>query len=349
MHLVKKLALGLFSSLFIFLLFATAFDIGFVRTTTHPGTVKRLISESGLYDSLVPNVLQQNKTISTSVGNISTTDPAIQKAVTAAITPDQVKRQTEGAIDNIYQWLDGAVSQPTFNIDFSSSKGSLATNIAGVVQQKAAALPACTPEQSAAIAQSANFDAVNANCLPFGLSAAALADQVRSSLNSNNGFISQAQVSANQVKGSNNQSFFGSDTAKQIPKQYQRAKKTPLILSILTILCGLAVVFLSSSWQKGLRHIGINLAVIGVVMLVVAWGLNRAVSTKIAPKISLDNLVLQQDIRNLVTDIGQQVAKNYYFFGGVYTVLGAGSLAAVAIANKRNRSVLPSPKDQTAP
>jgi protein-S-isoprenylcysteine O-methyltransferase Ste14 len=341
MNMIKKLGLVILSPLFIFLLFATAFDIGFVHTVTHPATVKKLVSESGLYNSLVPNVLQQTKTISTPVGDISTADPAIQSAVTSAITPQTVQQNTEAAIDNIYQWLNGAISQPSFDINFASSKTSLADNISNIVQQRAAALPACSNAQSLAIIQSGSFDVVNASCLPRGVTAASAAGLVRTSLLGSNDLLDKASVSANSFKGSDNQSFFQSDKAKQVPRVYQRAKTTPLILSLLTVLCGAGIVLLSSTWQKGLRHIGINLVVIGVVMLVFSWALNRAVSTKIAPRITVDNAILQQDIRQLVTDVAQQVDRNYWFFGGLYTVLGAGSIAGAEIHKRRTASKVP--------
>src|SRR5262249_11460494 len=105
-------------------------------------------------------------------------------------------------------------------------------------------------------------------------------------------------------------SIFKLDGANELPKQYQNAKKTPWILSILTILVGAGIVFLSSTWRKGLRHIGINLLIIGLVMLVFSWALNQAVTKKIVPKIKVDNAIFQQDIRNLVTDLAQQIDKN---------------------------------------
>jgi len=96
------------------------------------------------------------------------------------------------------------------------------------------------------------------------------------------------------------------------------------------------IVFLSSTWQKGLRHIGINLVVIGLIMLVFSYALNRTVSTKVVPKIKLENAVLQTDIRNLATDLTQQIDKNYWFFGGLYTALGAGGIAAAEVFRRRN-------------
>ena len=342
MDFAKKLALGILSPLFIFLLFATAFDIGFVRTATHPDTVKKLIAESGVYDSLVPNILQQTKIIETPLGNFSTADPAVQKATGQAITPQYVKQNAEAAIDNIYQWLDGSVAQPSFKFDLAGPKTSFANSVAASVQQRLAGLPACTSPQSAQILQGGQLDVNNISCLPRGVSAQTAAGQVKSSL-SDSDFLDKVDLSASSIKGSNDQPVFGQPGVKDVPKQYQLAKKTPLILSLLTILSGAGIVFLSSTWQKGLRHIGINLVIIGVIMLIFSYALNRAVSTKIVPKIKIDNAILQQDVRSLVTDLGQQIDKNYWFFGGLYAVAGAGSITVAEVFRKKtlnNRSAL---------
>jgi len=337
MNIVKKIALGILSPLFIVLLFVWAFDVGFVRTATHPATVKKLVSDSGIYNSAIPSVLQQTKSIDTSVGTISASDPDIQKAANAAITPQFIKQNTETAIDSVYQWLDGKTAQPNFSIDLSGAKTSFANNVAAVVSQRLSSLPACTPAQSVALT-AGGFDAINATCLPRGVSAADAAAQVKDSLAGSSDFLDKTTLSADNIKNSgSNQSVFAGQL-KNVPKQYQKAKKTPLILGILTILTGIGIVFLSSSWQKGLRHVGINLVVIGLLMLAFSYALNRVVSTNVVPKIKIDNAVLQTDVRNLATDLTQQIDKNYWYFGGLYTVLGAGGIAAAEIFRRRQPS-----------
>jgi hypothetical protein len=336
MDVLRKLALGILSPLFITLLFATAFDVGFVRTATHPAAVKQIISESGLYDSLVPNVLRQTKSIETPVGSFSTSDPAIAKAANQAVTPQYIKQNAESAIDNIYQWLDGKVAQPTFKFDLSGPKNSLADSVAALTQQRLSGLPACTNAQSLQILQSGQLDVNSINCLPKGVTPESAAAQVKASVASA-GTLDDIDLSAASIKGSDNQPVFQQKGIKDVPKQYRRAKKTPLILSALTILAGAGIVFLSKTWQKGLRHVGINLVVIGVVMLAFSYVINRAVSTKVVPKIRVDNAIFQQDIRNLVTDLTQRVDKNYWFFGGLYTVVGAGSIAAAEFFHRKNQ------------
>jgi len=163
------------------------------------------------------------------------------------------------------------------------------------------------------------------------------AAQVKDSLLSGQGFLDNATITAANIKnGGSNQSVF-TDQLKSAPKQYQRAKKTPAILIILTILSGVGIVFLSKTWQKGLRHVGINLVVIGLIMLVFSWALNRTVSTKITPKIKVDNVILQQDVRNLMTDLAQQIDKSYWGFGVIYTLLGTAAIGGAWYHHKKSK------------
>lgn len=322
--------------MFISLLFITAFDVGFVRTATHPGTVKRLVAESGIYDTVVTSLLQQAKSINTDVGTISASDPTIQKAANQTITPQYIKQNAEMTIDSIYVWLDGKTTQPDFRIDLAKVKNDFAGNFSATVEQKLATLPACTNAESSVIAASGQYDAINASCLPHGVTAADAAAKLKASIAGNGDFLEKTTLSADNLKGDNNQPVF-SGKLKDAPKQYQRAKKTPLILIILTVLCGVGIVFLSTTWQKGLRHISINLVVIGAVMLIIAFVLNKTVSSQIVPKIKLDNAVLQTDVRNLVRDLSQQIDKNYWFFGGIYSVLGVIGVAAAEVLHRKSQ------------
>lgn len=342
MPIWKKIGLAVLSPLFVLLLFATAFDIGFTNVVTRPEKVKKLVAESGIYDAVVPNALSQVKSISTPYGEISADNPVVQQAAKAAITPAYIRQNIEGAIDNIYQWLDGKIARPDFNINLASRKTLFADNIAGSLQKQLSSLPACSLAQNRQIVISGNFDAANATCLPFGVRPAQLAALVKTAIVSQQDFLKDTDIKAASLKNADGQSIFGQAGVRNIPKQYQRAKKLPLTLAILTILCGTGVVSLSPTWRRGLRHVGINLLVIGVVMLVFSWILNRAVNTDIIPKIRVDNAIFQQGLRGLVTDVIQQINKNYWFFGGLYAGLGAISLAAT-ISQKPGRTDANSP------
>jgi hypothetical protein len=335
MGVVKKMALGLLSPLFIFLLLATAFDVGFIRTASHPATVKKLVADSGIYDTVVSNSLRQLKSVDTSLGTVDANNPVIQKAANQAVTPQYVQQQADTAIDNVYQWLDGDIGRPDFKIDLNSQRGDFAKKAAASIQQQLTGLPRC-----ATLAQAQSFSALNATCLPPGTTAESAASQVQSSLSTSD-FLNQADISAaNITDQSTGQSVFDQNTVQNIPKQYQRAKKTPVVLAILTILCGLGVIFLSKTWQAGLRHVGINLAIIGAVMIIVSFYLPRAVSAHVAPKLHVNSAGVKLDLSKVVNDVVQQIDKNYWFFGGLYTALGAGGITAAEVSRRKTKDAL---------
>ncbi|HSW78637.1 MAG TPA: hypothetical protein VLF88_01285 [Candidatus Babeliales bacterium] len=347
MDIIKKLGLILLTPLFVILLFATALDIGFVRSATHPATVKRLVAESGIYSSVVPSLLQKPQIITTQYGNISTSDPEIKQVANSVLSPIFIQQNAEMAIDNTYDWLDGKIAEPNFKIDLNGTKTLFANRIADVAQKRLSKLPRCTLAQSRAIAQSGQYDAFNATCLPVGVSPTSVAEQIKTSLVNQKEFLKETNISPADIKnGNNNQSVFN-DQLKDAPKQYQHLKKTPLILSLLTILTGVGIVFLSSTWLKGLKHAGIILLVVGLLMLVFAWGLNKGVSSQVVTKIKIDNAQMQKDVRLLIIDITQLVDKNYWVFGGLYTILGGAGIATAIIMNRNRDAVLLTSKEST--
>lgn len=322
MNFVRKSVLVLTTALFIALLFATALDMGVIRVISQPSNIKQILADSGAYNSAVNSVLAQSGKISTSDGSVSLTDPTIRAAANSTFTPQFVRSNTETVIDSIYAWLNGKTTSPNFNIDLSGGKSQFASAAAQAVQTRVAGLPVCTPAN-----ELSSFDALSSSCLPRGVTPSAVADEVQADIVSGTGFLDQPVINANSLKSTrSNQSVFA-DQLKSAPQQYQRVKKTPVIFAILTLLAAAAIIFLSSSRRKGLRRVGIVLLIVGLLMLVFAWGLNECVA-KVTPKIKVDNSVVQTDLRNLITDISQKIDQNYWIFGAVYTLLGVLAIAA---------------------
>lgn len=344
MHILRRVALTVLSPLFVFLVMATAIIAGFARTAMQPEAVKGLVAESGLYDTIVPSLLQQQKVISTPLGSISASDPAVQKAAGQAVPPKYVQQNAETAIDSLYAWLDGKVSQPSLNFNFGEQNSVFADNIAAGVQQKLAGLPACSTAQSITIARSGSFDALNATCLPRGVTAAGVAQQVKAYMNSNGSFLDKPLISTTDFKDDKGRSIFN-ERYKDIPIYYQLAKKMLWILAMLTALVGIGIVLLSATRAAGLKHIGLNLLIVGLLILIFSWVLNRTVNTSLVPKITIGNAALQQGVRNLATDLTRQIDKNYWFFGGLYVALGTLAVGSSLYLSKRNR---PSAATQTA-
>jgi hypothetical protein len=330
MQFVRRSFLTIFGAALPLLLLATAFNFGVLQVIGSPEPVKKILSGSGIYNSVVGTALEQAKTTSSGTSEVSLNDPTIKKAAQESFSPDVVKNSSEKVVDGIYVWLDGKSPQPQFDIDLSNAKNDFADKVGEAAKTKAATLPVCTSAPT-------TTDPFSATCVPPGVTPEQIGDQDKNDVLKGQGFLEHPKITASSFKSaSGNHSLF-EGKLKGAPKKYQLAKKTPYILAGLTILAMLAIVFLSTTRRKGLRRVGVILAIVGVFMLAFAWGLNRVVTQNITPKIVVENKVLQSNMRNLATDITHRVDRNYWIFGIVYAALGL-ILILTTLFVGRNRS-----------
>lgn len=331
MNIIRRGLLVIITPFFTLLLFAAAFDWGVVSTVGHPASVKQIASESGVYDSLIPSLLTKVKQVETNVGNLAATDPVVVKAANQAFPSSYIQKNAEVIIDSVYGWLDGKTAQPNFNVDLSGPKAAFADSLATQFEKKAADLPKCVTPYTAA-----SFDISSATCLPAGVTAASVSQVIRDNVSGGKGFIDNSTISASSLNDTNSNRTIFQGQLKNAPTQYQRIKKTPLILILLTLLTAATIFFLSPSHLKGLRHLGITLVIAGLFMLLFSWGLNKEVGSQLVPKITIkDNAVLTDKVRTLVGDVAHRIDKNYWAFGGIYTALGVTAIAAPVIIRRR--------------
>jgi hypothetical protein len=346
MDIGRKILLALLTPLLVGLLFLLALDIGITRTATHPKIVKGVLANSGLYDSLVPNLLKQQGSIQTVVGDISTNDPLVQQAAAKALTPAEVQKKSEAAIDSIYAWLDGKTPQPDFSLSFTPDKKTLADNLAAEVQARLNTLPACTTPYTAS-----SFDALNATCLPPGVTAATAADALRGQINS--ATIDTASVKASDFKSDSdpNKTAF-QDQFKDIPHRYQQLQKLPVILLLLALLTAVAMVLLRRDWRAGLKYVGILVLCVGIIMLFFALVFNSAIRSKAISGVNTDNKILEQNLKDAARDLAENVNKNYIYLGLAYIVAGGVALAVPAVVKRSGQPVAGEPakvKDEPKP
>jgi hypothetical protein len=300
-------------------LFALAIDAGIIRTAGSSAPIKKVLADSGIYSSVVSSALDQAKnSAGDSGGGISLSSPGVKTAAENAITPAYLRQNTEKVLDSVYAWLNGKTATPDFSIDVSSIKATFAAEAGKAAQAQAASLPKCTSAQPT----NNSFDPFSATCLPAGMTPAQAAATVKNDIASGQGFLKEPAITADSVKSAGtNQSVFN-DQLKNAPQAYQKIKKTPIILGILSLVTILGMIFLSTSRRRGLRRAGTILLIVGVVVVIFAWVLNWGVNQKALPKLNMDNKVLQEKVRLLAKDLTGNLDKTYYIFGGVYAALG---------------------------
>lgn len=342
MGIARKFLLVILSSIFTALLFATAFDTGIVRIVTHPATVKKIVADSGVYTDIIPNLLKQAGSVSSQTGNVPLVNSQVQSAAQTTFSPQFLQTTTNTIIDSIYQWLDGKTATPNFRIDLRTQKNQFANLVAQAAAQKAASLPACTQA-----VDMASYNVFDASCLPDGVTPSDVSGGTMNTLLNGQGFLDQPVITASNLKTSgSNQNVFDNQL-KKAPSDYRWAKKVPIILGLLTVLVGAAIVFLYADRLRGLRHLGITLLVVGVFMLIFAWALNFGVN-KGTTHLNLNNAAFEKDIKMLITDLIQSIDKNYWFFGGLYAVLGAAAIGA-PIYLRRSQPVAATPAETPEP
>jgi hypothetical protein len=337
MHVLRRMALVFLAAILPFLLFALAFDYWVINTASHPKAVKKIVADSGVYSTFVQSALEQANAQAGGQEVVSLVDPAVKNLATQTITPQYLQQTTENIIDGVYHWLDGKVAQPDFSIDLASKKADLAVLVADHAKQQAAQLPACP--RGTPIPDLSTYDVFSATCLPRGVTPDMVAQQVNQALLNNKDFLSQPVLTASTLKDSETgQPLFASEKFKNVPHYYQLAKHTPVVLAILAILALIGIVFLSPTRQQGLRRIGIVLLVIGLVMLIFSLWLGHSdIQNKIPlnSKNGINNQAVVTNLRNVIKDLADLVDKNYLFFGVIYTVLGAGAIAAMDVRRRQ--------------
>lgn len=337
MNILRKMLLVFLAALLPLFLFWLAISTGVTKMAGSSENIKETLAKNDVYSVIIPGALDQAKAGQAKAENggaqeINLSDPAIKTVAERTFTPKFLQENTEKMLDSIFLWLDGKTQTPDFRIDLSGLKATFAAEAAKVAKDKAASLPACPSGLSGS---SDNFDPFSATCLPVGLTPAAAAQQVQDTLNRGEDFLENPVITADTLEsGSSGQSIF-SDQLKSLPRGYQWFNKTPFILAVLSVLCILGVVFLSTSRRAGLRRAGLSLLTVGISFLIIAWALNYGINQKVAPEIKFENKDLQDKLRGLVADITGQVNATFWTFGGSYAALGALAIGVPIFIHRR--------------
>lgn len=326
----RKILLGIAGSALVFFLITTATDTSIVRVVGSPEPLKKILNDSGVYNSVVPSMLNDAKQISGDNGKISLKDPAVQAAAVSTFNGTYLRSTTDNVLDSVYRWLDGETTLPDFKLDLTAKKIEFANKVAVVVKQRAAALPSCKINQIPA-----EFNALSASCLPPGVSPNKAAATVRKDILNGKGFLDHPVITAKTLKSDGSTKSVFSDQLRQVPDAYSKFKSTPWILATLTLVTALAVIFLSSTRLKGLRHAGFVMIGSGLFLVLVSLAVNKAVDNKLLPKISLTNNVLQEDVRKLAHDSVHAINGTYLLFGVGYVALGALAVGGYYFLSRR--------------
>jgi hypothetical protein len=331
MRFVRRVLLGLSVPILVCFLFGIAFSTGIAHTFSNPAPIKHIISDSGIYNSVLNSSLDQASPIIGGGVQIPFSDITLRKAATSTFPPQFIRQNTETVIDSIYKWLDDKTPLPDFYIDLSAQKIAFATSVAQSVQQQLASLPTCT---RASIPQ--NFDALNTTCLPTGITPSTAAASLRSDILGGQGFLDNPIITADTIKADGSKQSIFADQLKDAPQYYRNIKAAPSVLAALSVLVTIAVVFLSRTRRSGVKKIGFILLISGIFLLLMAWSASHITTDRIAPKISFDANVVQSNVRAIFVDVVKSISKSWWYFGALYCALGLLTIIATIFGPKQS-------------
>ena len=330
MQFLRRAVLIVVVPLLALFLYVTAIDSGFVRVGARPDSIKQILADSGVYGSVVKGLLEQAGKVTSSGGDVSLNEPIVRAAAEKTFSPSFIQSNAEAAIDSTYRWLDGKTPLPDFQIDLTAAKAQFAANIAEAVQKRLVSLPACATAASSI----ENFDVFKATCLPKGTNPAAEAATIQNNILKGGNFLDHPVITADSIKPAGSSRSVFAENLRNVPEAYQKAKNTPWAFGLISLLLMASIVLLSDSKRKGLKRVGITMLMVGIVLLVFSWGLNRVVAERVAPNIKLNNPVLADKLRVLLIKATQEIDKTYWAFGAGYTALGALAVAATTIKRR---------------
>ncbi len=299
-------------------------------------TVKGWFDKSGFYDRIVGSVLENVDQAGEEAGEgIPVDDPAVQQVVAEAFSPEFLRQNIEEVLDGVYGWLEGRSETPEFTVDLTPAKRRLADGLGNYAAERAATLPVCQASQ-----MTGDFDALNATCLPPGLTPAAAGATVRQELLNNEEFLKQTVFTADDIKLENDDreiSLGNVEQARLARDGYRRAGQMPIVILIIALLAAAGIVFLSGTRRTGVKRICIVMIVSGV-LLGLSWLIMARISDVLSDYVATpdDGPVAARQLANdAVRVVIDDLRRPLLWYALGLTLVGAGGLIVNSVIKKK--------------
>jgi hypothetical protein len=323
--ILRGLVIAVSAYLLAICLLFLASAIVFTSLVANPDKIKYVLAGSGVYKD-IPGVLYENiqNENKEQRSDIDLGDPQIKQAALSSFDSQFFQTNAEKAINGIYPWLNGEVSQPEFVIDATGAKNKFIEEVVATETAKARNLPECSFQQLRQM-DPGSINIFNLECRPPGVNIAQVAQQAETELKNNPEFLGEAKLDAKDIKNENGEPAFSPNS--EVPESFQLARNAPVALTILAILLAAAVYLISTDKKKGLSKIAKVLAGAGIVTLLAPIFI-KFISGNILPTAAEDKAV-SEIVAPIVQSFNSAAASIYYLVGGI--MLAAGVLLLLAI------------------
>jgi hypothetical protein len=311
MSFARRIALFVTGSLLRISIYATVTITALVLVFGNAATVKSVIREQKTYDRFVPALIDASKN-NTGKSSIPLDDPIIQNLINQSFPPKQLQTATENVINGTYNWLVGKTILLKFEVDFTSSKETLAFGLTNYAFQKLENQPACK-------VQPTELDPFSATCLPKGYNLpkekAAFYRQIVDSKD----FLSNPVLTADSLPKDQKGRRF-TTTYSYAPRVFQWAKKAPLLLGGATFLLSILFIFLSKTKRIGIQNYGFGVLSMSFTLIITPFVIEYVIphfTKNLTPELGgggvqaiFDDVItkLNSQINSLILNVGIQMA-----------------------------------------
>ncbi len=300
-----------------------AFAISSVLSS--PDHIDSALKEGGVYDNAITIALDEavkkqgeNKQpgdVNKDEGKDLLADQGVKDAITSSVQPSDIQSASRSAIGGIFAWLQGKTAQPEFTIDLSEPANKAVENLAAYAQKRAAGLPACTVEQLRTVDQG---DFLSIPCLPPGVSAAQVGQQVSEQAKNEVEFLKDPVIDSKEL-------IKEEDAAQlrdsQAPVAYQALHNNKWVTLAVTVILVSLLIFARRDRWAGIRYVSILLLVVTVLL-----GIVLLASTVGKANIPVANDKVAEAAVNTILNLASQIMSVVRWFVLGYAVLGVAGL-----------------------
>jgi len=274
MHILRPLLVGLAG--FICIMSVSGFvSLLALRTSIMDREVaKDWLNASKIYDGKIISALVQTAGIEGNHSDLqgadsNTSSDALKIALNATFTPDFVRTQVEGIIDNAYNWSEGKTSEFTFSVPLNQKRDTLIQQLAKAIEPQIAALPTC---QSAQPMQ-------QLTCRPPGLTIEQSANLLATQSIDESGMFTAPITNESIVKNQQQQNSQKSDDSLMAQLPIIRAS-IDMLLIILPITAAISITIIILGTRSGSRlaamsrlsrHIFFSVLLIFIPAIILMW------------------------------------------------------------------------------
>lgn len=340
---MKSLFLRLSNFLLPGTLFTFGLGLSLLLVFGQPQPIKSAVSDSGMYNVLLHDVLTGQGTAAIGSVQIPLDDPKVEQAIGSAFTPQVLQGVGDNLIDGFYGWIQGKTDKPTFNVNLLGAREQAAENVATYVAGRVASLPTCTTAglyELYANGTLATGDYYKLSCRPASLSTQTVHDTVQRSILSSADFANELTFDASSITDDSGQPLY--KKLSFVPVAYKVTVWTTYATGVVAVLALAGAIFLRPSRRAGAKRAAIVLLVCGIssalLALVTVYGMSYL--ENLITSASGTDTGLQVKIADIARTLLTDVRSWWLWISGTEVALGIGILLGLRFSRK---PVVPAP------